>query len=226
MKMPSFKGLFFSIILVGRQNPQILNHDFLVNHGVLPLDKEPFKELFRQRDSTPFTEFISTPLIASIKYAFIAIAVQESLYQIVDNRLGNPLDSPIIPITKKYFGGILRYTPFIVGGINFHGIINFDNREDEHRFDEKLGVRRDIFNNLIGTDDTRIGATFSFPLKEGVGEVQLLKPKDRSLAGGINFNYEFQYREIDSFLAHLDSIGPIYTRFNDLLRSLGVRSEP
>ena len=43
--MPLFEGKFFNIVFIGRLNPQILNHDFLLNNRVLPEDKEPFKTL-------------------------------------------------------------------------------------------------------------------------------------------------------------------------------------
>jgi hypothetical protein len=223
--MPSFKGVFFSIVLLGRQNPQILNHDFLVKHGILPPDKEPFKDLLKQEDSQPFTEFISTPIISSIKYGFISIAVQENLYQITDSRLESPSESAIIPITKKYFGEILRYTPFLLGGINFNGSITFSNVDDEQRFDENSGINRNIINNLAGTINTRIGTILSFPSEEGVIEIQMIKPKDRALPGIINFNYEFEYKDIDSFLGNFDGTLSLYGKFVSFLRSLDVGSE-
>jgi hypothetical protein len=114
MTMPSFKGQFFSIVFIGRQNPQILNHDFLFSHGVLPKDKEPFKNLFAKQDSQPFTEFISTPVITSIKYGPISLVVEENRYQIIDNRFEDPPSSPIIQITKKYFEELLRYLPVAI----------------------------------------------------------------------------------------------------------------
>ena len=84
--MPSFEGQSLSIVFTGKQNPRILNHDFLLNNGVLPKNKEPFKGLFAKQDSDPFTDFLSTPVLACIRYAPINLLVEENRYQIRDDR--------------------------------------------------------------------------------------------------------------------------------------------
>ncbi|MBI4334639.1 MAG: hypothetical protein HY673_25575 [Chloroflexi bacterium] len=96
--MPSFEGRFFSIVLIGRQNPQILTHDFLLKNEVLPKDREPFKGLITEEGSLPFTEFISTPVITSITYGPISITIEENRYQITDNRFEDPPSSPIMSV--------------------------------------------------------------------------------------------------------------------------------
>jgi len=221
--MPTFEGKFFSVIFLGKQNPQILNHDFLINNKVLPENEEPFKTLFSKKDSNPFDEFISTPVLSSLKYGPISIAVEDNRFQIMDFRFEDPLSSPIINITKKYFGDILRFTPFILGGVNFNGIIKFDDRKEEETFDKQLGIEREKVINIFGFDDIRIGFSFSYPFNEGIVEVNLPKIKDRSKPGAINFNYEFKYKDIESFLGNLDDLPLIYEKFNILINLLNIR---
>ena len=61
--MPIFRGQFASIILLGKHNPQTLNHDFLVGHNVLPREFDPFRLLSEEWDpeKKPFSEFIPHP---------------------------------------------------------------------------------------------------------------------------------------------------------------------
>ncbi len=222
--MPTFKGMFFSIIFTGRQNPQILNHDFLIDNKVLPENEEPFKTLLSGENSKPFTDYISTPIITSLKYGPISIIVEENRFQIMDTRFENPLSSPIINITKKYFGDILRFTPFVLGGFNFNGIIKFDDKEEE-TFDKQLGIEREKIIDILGADDIRIGLYLSYSWNKGMVEVNLPKIKDRSKPDVINFNYEFKYQNIDQFLLNLDDLPLVYDKFNNLIDSLNIRRE-
>ena len=221
--MPIFEGKFFSIIFLGKQNPQILNHDFLVNNKVLPVNKEPFKTLFSSKNSKPFTDFVSTPVLVSIKYDNISIAVEENRFQIMDFKFEDPLSSPIINITKKYFGNILQYTPFILGGVNFNGIIKFSDTKDEEMFDRQLGMEREKVSIIFGVDNIRMGFSFSYQLNKGIVEVNLPKAKDRSKPGTVNFNYEFKYENISNFIDTLDDLPIVYEKFNKLLDSLKIR---
>jgi len=224
--MPSFDGKFFSIVFLGRQNPQILTHDFLMNNRLLPTDREPFRGLLAKRDGTPFTEFISTPVLTTIKYGPISMLVEENRYQIRDDTFEHPPTSPIIEITKAYFGKLLRYTPLQLGGVNLNGLLRFGDINDERQFDERLGVDRGRASGLVASADVRVSVNFSLPWHKGTAEIQLPKPRNPSQPGAINFNYEFQFTEIDSFLANLDDAGLVHDRFRELLDTLRVEVSP
>ncbi len=221
--MPIFEGKFFSIIFLGKQNPQILNHDFLVNNKVLPKNKEPFKTLFSRKNAESFTDFVSTPVLVSIKYDTISITVEENRFQIMDFKFEDPLSSPIIQIAKKYFGDILKFTPFILGGVNFNGIIKFSDNKDEEMFDKQLGMEREKVSNIFRVNNIRMGFSFSYPFNKGIVEINLPKLKDRSKPGTVNFNYEFKYENISNFIANLDDLPIVYKKFCELLESLKVR---
>lgn len=220
--MPRFTGRFLSIVFIGRQNPQILNHDFLISNEVLPREDDPFKKLFAENSPQPFTEFISTPVLSSIKYGPISITIEESRYQIRDDRFSRPLSSPIVQITKNYFGKLLRHTPLYVGGFNLSGIIEFTDPDDEQNFDRRLGMSREQLCKMADADEIRVSIFFSFCWKNGMIEIRLPKPKELTKPGEFNFNYEFKYQDIDNFLANLEDFEQVYDKFDNLLESLNV----
>jgi len=220
--MPRFEGKFLSVVLVGHQNPQILNHDFLVKNNILPVDKDPFKTLIDKDAGRPFDEFVSVPILATIRYGHVSITVQEDRYQILDNRFGSPADSPIFDITRNYFQKHLKYTPFTVGGMNLNGIIYFSDLSDELKFDERLGINRPKFAELLRADGIRTGATVAAAHRNGLIEVQIAKPKDGSPVALFNLNYEFKYEEIGTFMANLDDAEALYHESQRILLALGV----
>ena len=222
--MAKFEKQFFSIVLLGRQNPKILNHDFLVNNKIISLKHEPFKSLLNKEKESPFSEFISTPVLASIKYDYISIVVQEDRFQIIDRNFLDPSKSIIVSITKNYFGKILRFTPFQLGGMNFNGFIQFNNKTDESRFDKSIGMEITRLRKLVKEKDTRIGYTFSFPFENGTIETQITKPKELDKPARINFNYEYEYQDIDSFMKHLGTAPIVFKKFLEMLRLLEVET--
>ena len=105
------------------------------------------------------------------------------------------------------------------------GIIQFENSMDEYQFDSKLGFNREKIKKIIYTEDIRLGFLVSYPWKNGLIELNLPKSKEHSKPGGINFNYEFQYIDINSFLGNIDDLPLIYNEFNNILDTLKIRRE-
>jgi len=222
--MAKFEIRFFSIVLIGRQNPKIINHDFLVKNKILPTTLEPFKKLIKLNQETIFSEFISTPVLASMKYDYISIVVQEDRYQIVDSKFKTFKETPIIIFTKNYFGKTLQYTPFSLGGMNLNAQISYENKKDESEFDKSLGLNKARFKKLTNANDIRIGSTFTYPFEDGYIEVQIIKPKERNKPARVNFNYEFPYNDINSFMKYLDKGPIIYEQLLEMLAHLGVET--
>ncbi len=225
--MPTFIPTFFSIVLVGRQNPQILNHDFLTKNNVLPVDTEPFISLLTNADEEkkPFTAFLSTPVVTTLSYDYISIIVEENRFQIKDDKFRIPSKSPIIFVIKKYFGELLRFTPFQVGGINFSGKLKFQDKKDEAYFDEGLGINTDNFKKLTDIQsDVKYSSRFDFPLGDDKIEIRIDKPKENIPISSINFNREFKYKDIDSFIGSFDKSDESYDFFIKILQKLKVET--
>jgi hypothetical protein len=224
--MPPFKLNFFSIILVGKQNPQILNHDFLINNQVIPIEKEPFKTLINKssKDKPPFTQYLSTPVVAQLAYNWISIIVQESRFQIIDNKVSIPSKSPIISITKTYFGKLLRYTPFQIGGLNFNAELKFKNKKDENIFETMLGLNSEKFKRSFNIkDQIQFESKIGFPLDNGQGQINVSNPKKKQNIKNVNFNFEFNYEDIDSFIMKLDEADRFFDIFIEMLVKLKVK---
>ncbi len=225
--MPIFNPKFFSIVFLGSQNPQILNHDFLIDNQILPIEKEPFKSLMERasKEKPPFTQYLSTPLVASLTYKWISIIVEQNRYQIKDTHFTTPLESPIISIPKEYFGRVLKHTPITLGGINFGGDIIFSDEADEVGFDESLGIDRQKFQSHLGLVKTQYSPKINLVWDDGQEdqfELSLKKPKNFSGACAVNFNFEFIYKDMNSFVKKIDEAGKVHERFYTILRKLNV----
>ena len=220
--MPAFEGRFVSIVLLGRQNPRILNHDFLTRNEILPAEMPPFPDLLKRKAEEQFTSFVSLPVLSTITYGPVSITVEENRFQIRDDRYGDPSSSPIVPIVRNYFGKCLRYTPFDLGGINVNGVVQFADADDEKAFDESLGICTETIAGLAESVEARSSLFFGAPWHNGTMEFRIVKHKASTGRAEANFNYEFGYEDIDSFLANLDDIQLVRARFESILKQLGV----
>jgi hypothetical protein len=220
--MAIIKQAMFSIVLVGRQNPQILNHEFLVRNDVLPKD-EPFFRKDLKEGQNAFSEFFSTPPVAQIAYGKYALLVQEDRYQAMDATGQDPAQSPIIEITKRYFGKLLRYTPFLVGGLNLNCDVAFDDPAEDRKFDAFLGLDHGMARRAFDAEDVVASVTATFAFLQGRLSVVFLKPKEPGKPTKANFNYEFDYqKDIDGFLANLGDVAKLLAYRDSFYKRAGV----
>ena len=139
-----YQPKFFSIVLIGRHNPQILNHDFLLKNEIAPPGRDlSNKDASGKQLEKAYSHFVSTPVLASIVYGNFSIVIEESRFQITDG-LGNvKSDNSIIDFTKKYFS-LLKHTPLTLGGLNFNALISFDSDKEIKSFEDKFISKRAI----------------------------------------------------------------------------------
>lgn len=214
---------FFSIILIGRQNPQILNHDFILKNNILPIDKPPFKDIIaKQAEGKSFDDFLSTPVLTKLTYKSITIVVEESRYQITDSSNTLPIDSPIVAFTKNYFS-ILKYTPLVLGGFNFNNLLSFDSKDEKIEFEDKFISDRNGMYKELGINNFEIGLQVSCPFNQNKIELSVSKILGNDLTKMLNFNYEFRYKDMDSFLGYLDEIPILFEKFKSILSKLKIQ---
>jgi hypothetical protein len=182
----------------------------------------PFPELLKREDGAQFTSFVSLPVLSTISYGPISITIDENRFQIRDDRYGDPASSPVIHIVRNYFGECLKYTPFDLGGINLNGVVQFADADDEKAFDESLGICTETIARLAGSAEARSSLFFGAPWHKGKMEFRIVKDKVATGRAEANFNYEFGYKEIDSFLGNLDDVQLVRARFDSILKQLGV----
>jgi hypothetical protein len=218
--MARFESKFFSIVFLGRMNPAILNHDFLMLNNIIPSEEEPFRSLLKRETGKQFSEFLSTPVMATIRYDKIPILIEEERYQIADHTSTPPHLSPIIQITKNYFGKVLKYTPLRIGGFNFNGVVSFDSQDDENAFDEKLGLHAADAKNLLSVTSVQMSGVIRYPFLEGTSEIKVSKPKKPKEPTTLNYNYEFESTKPDELLSRLDRVKEIHNHFLDILKKI------
>jgi len=100
--------------------------------------------------------------------------------------------------------------------------LGFSDYKDEKDFDDRLGIDREKFGTCLKTEKARFSATINSPWNDGQIEIQINKPKEGLKDGEINFNFEFFYEDIDSFIGKLDEADKAYKLFNDILKKLKV----
>lgn len=213
----------FSIVLVGRQNPQILNHDFLIRNNVLPTC-EPFVRTNLKEGETAFSDFISAPPFARIVYGNVSLLVHEDRYQALDESGSDPLHSPVMGITRKYFGDLLKFTPFKIGGMNLNYRLTFKEGNEEQSFDTALGLDSENARNAFGSQSLVTSMTAELPFLDGQMSVVIAKSRQPGQPARINFNYEFGFPgDMQGFLANLDRIGKIAEYRTSLFQRLGIQ---
>lgn len=214
---------FFSIILIGRQNPQILNHDFLLKSNIIPFDKSPFKDITtKQPEEKPYSDFLSTPVLTKLTYKNIDIVIEEGRYQITDISSTPPTDSPIVIFTKNYFS-VLKYTPFVLGGFNFHNFLSFGSKDEKIEFEDRFIADRNSTYKELGINNFEISLQMACPFNQNKIEISIAKVMANDLVKIFNFNYEFRYKDIDSFLGTLDEVPILFDKFKTILSKLKIQ---
>lgn len=220
--MTRFDQKIFSIIFVGRQNPQILNHEFLLKNNIFPTDKLPFKDIpLDSKEKKPFDNFVSIPVMANLRYKNVNITIEENRYQISDKLKGAPNESSIIEFTKRYFN-LLRYTPITVGGFNFKGSILFDSDADRSALENKLIIDKKKICESLGLKGFESSFKLEYPCENGRAMLSIQNVRINKMIKNVNFNYEFNYKDIDSFLKNLDLVSLLYGKFKSILKKIGV----
>jgi len=181
-----------SVVALGRQNPQILNPDFLKISSIVPVDKEPFLSVYKE--GQPFTEFISTPPFTRLVIKNIDFIVDEQRMQIKQVGIDNWTNSPIFDILIKYYK-VLPHTPLQIVGINLNYKIVFDNTGEIEKFQKTLFSQDHPIAHVIRSDRVNIGMELTYPYKDK-DRIKIIIGRLQDNFRIVNFNYEFDYKGV------------------------------
>ena len=195
-----------NLTVVGRPNPQILTVDFLRGNKIIPKDEKPFKKLLRQE--TPFTEFISTPVL------------------FVDRKVVDWARTPIASIGRKYFA-VLKHTPVRLVGFNLTAILTTDDAAALQTLQEICLPKNSRILDIIGQDSVSADAVLRYPYSADEGRITLSirrtgKDKDEY---NINLNHEVDFTDWKAFDSYLERLNAIGHYFDSILGKLQGAAE-
>lgn len=217
-KMAKFDFQYFSIVILGNLNPQILNHDFLILHKIIPIDQSPFVELLKD-SKKPFTDFVSTPVLVNLIYNPISLLINQNYFQARHDFITDPTQSPIISITKKYFE-LLHNTPINVCGFNFSGKLTLNSADEVEAFDKKIGLEKGVLLKLANEKCERTNFSFTYKWNEGKIEVSIPTIKEHQNQFFLNLNYEFPFESLTDFSNRLAMIPGIFEEYKRICNEL------
>lgn len=216
--MASINKNHISLVAIGRQNPQILTVDFLRSEGIIPKDESPFKELFQ--GEKPFTEFISTPPFTKLAFGPIEFFVDEKRFQVRANGITDWCENAVMSIAEKYYQ-VLPHTPLQIVGINLNATLTFSSVEEGIGF-QSLFLPED--SRILGLIENEVTAStvLQYPYANNDGRITLTfeKPNKEKTKRGINFNYEFDFTDWDSFRAKLTQFPEIASYWDGMIEKL------
>jgi hypothetical protein len=197
---------FVSFVALGGQNPQILSIDFLKANQIIEVEKPPFDELVKQ--DKPPVKFISVPSFTNLVIGKISFIVDEQRFIIREDGIQEWSETKILDIADKYFR-VLPYTPLKVVGINFNSLVTFDTPEEAKRCQELCLGEDSKLAKIVGQDNILTSCVLRYEYgTHGDGRITLRieQPNKEGTKRQINFNYEFDFTDWDTFRAKLQKV--------------------
>ena len=198
--MAEYKHSFVNVTVLGRMNPQILTHDWLVKNKIITWRD------FVTRDKTkvPFSTYFNTPPMTQLAYGPLIFTIEESKFVLSDSKAGIE-KSKIYRMADKYFD-LLPHTPLTKVGFNVQGILTFKNTKEMKEFDSKYINCGEALKQMAIGKGERI--SFAVSTKEGKAVYRLTCTKHpeepKAILGG---NCEFDIKDSAGLLEILsDSV--------------------
>jgi hypothetical protein len=218
--MVEVKRHSINLIAIGRQNPQIINADWLKANEIIPLDEPPFKELYAKKE--PFSKFVSTPVFTNLVLGTIEFVVDQERFMIIDTAISGWGDTRIIQISEKYFS-VLCHTPIRIVGINMVVNLIFSEHKEDSDFQELFLPKEARIFSAIASQDVNASAAIRYPYPNGSGRLTLgfgeLRQKEK-IERMVNLNYEFDFTDWARFKSELAQISKVGKYLDDVLSKL------
>jgi len=218
--MVEVKRHSINLVAIGRQNPQIINADWLKVNNVVPLNVSPFKELFAQEKS--FSKFVSTPVFANLVLGPIEFVVDQERFLITDTAINEWNDTRIFEISEKYFS-VLCHTPIRLVGINMVANLTFSDPREDSGFQELFLPKEARVFSAIASKDVNASAAIRYLYPNGSGRLTLglgeLRQKEK-IERMVHLNYEFDFKGWPNFKSELKQVPKVGEYWNGVLNQL------
>lgn len=218
--MVEVKKHSINLVAIGRQNPQIINADWLKANNIVPSDKSPFKELFAQKE--PFSKFVSTPVFTNLILGPIEFIVDQERFLITDTAINEWSDTPIIQISKEYFS-VLHHTPIRLVGINMAVKLTFSDLKEDSFFQELFLPKESKLFKAIDNKGVNASTILRYSYPNGNGRLTLglgeLRRKER-IERMVHLNYEFDFTDFAKFESELAQISKVGEYWDGILRNM------
>lgn len=210
---------FVSLVAIGRQNPQILNVDWLINNNIMSKDEPFFVELCKA--GKKFTKFLSTPPFTNLVLGPIDFIIDEQRFQIRDNSGTNWKNTITFDIAQKYFN-VLHHTPLKMVGINLNYKINFENPKEANIFQQLFLSNNSKVIGIIGKSNIEASVVLFYPSSEFGVRVMLAIDRFNEVENSraINFNYEFNFTDWSNFKINLEKLPTIADYSDSIINKL------
>ena len=198
--MAEYKHSFVNVTVLGRMNPQILTHDWLVKSKIITWRD------FVTRDKTkaPFSTYFNTPPMTQLAYGPLVFTVEENKFVLLDSKAGIG-KTKIYRMAQQYFK-LLSHTPLTKVGFNVQGALTFKNPKEMKAFDSKYVNCGEALQQIAIGKGERI--SFAVSTKEGKAVYRLTCTKHpeepKAILGG---NCEFDIKDSTGLLEILSDSG-------------------
>ena len=160
--MAEYKHNFVNVTVLGRMNPQILTHDWLLKNRII--NSRDFVN--KDKTQTPFSNYINIPPMTQLGYGHLIFTIEENKFVLSDSKT-EIAKTKIYRMTKQYFN-LLSHTPLTKVGFNVQGTLTFKNIKELKEFDRKyISCGEALHKITIGkgeqinfTVNTKKGKTF------------------------------------------------------------------
>lgn len=153
----------FSIVVAGAQNPNIINHDFLIKQRIIPAN-------------TPEPRAIILPPYAQLVYKNFQITVEQSRFRI-DQKFRSPSDHFIGKTVRNYYAR-LGHTPLSAYGFNFTGEVIWNSPEEYNEFRNEDVVLGKLGKSAIKDPDWKLGQILRYKQGNFVNTITIQPSSD------------------------------------------------
>lgn len=136
-----------TIVAAGGQNPNIINHDFLVSKSIIAEATDP-----------PVS--IITPPVSQLTYENFRITVEQARF-VIDQKLTKDTGLFASQYIKRYYE-VLPYTPMSAFGVNLSGEVTWESEKEYFNFRDSSFGKGDLLRSATSTSNWLMGYSLKY----------------------------------------------------------------